>query len=80
MSKEILYYVMYTGEDGRGKFEEEFVSKSETERDNFWCNMDKRHQMYCVKIEKIVDLQKVYEQLTLTEKLSIGDKKWYNHK
>lgn len=73
MSKEILYYVMYTGEDGRGRLEEEFVSKSEAERDKFWCDMDKRHQMYCVKIDKILDLQEVLKKLSKTEILAIKE-------
>ena len=78
--KEIIYTVLDTGEDGRGKITEVFASKCEKERDTYLALMTKYNKMLAISTEKIVNLEKIADTLlstlTPTQKLALRYTDW----
>ena len=78
--KEIIYTVLDTGEDGRGKITEIFASKCEKERDTYLTNMHKYNRMLAISTEKIVNLEEIadtlFSTLTPTQKLALRYTNW----
>mgnify|MGYP003592013018 FL=1 len=78
--KEIIYTVLDTGEDGRGKITEVFASKCEKERDTYLALMPKYNKMLAISTEKIVNLGEIadtlFSTLTPTQKLALRYTDW----
>ena len=78
--KEIIYTVLDTGEDGRGKITEVFASKCEKERDTYLALMPKYNKMLAISTEKIVNLEEIadtlFTSLTPTQKLALRYTNW----
>ena len=78
--KEIIYTVLDTGEDGRGKITEVFASKCEKERDTYLALMSKYNKLLAISTEKIVNLEEIadtlFSTLTPTQKLALRYTNW----
>ena len=78
--KEIIYTVLDTGEDGRGKITEVFASKCEKERDTYLALMPKYNKMLTISTEKIVNLEEIadilFSTLTPTQELALRYADW----